>query len=125
MIAVTSLSEARAVPATHSSGTILADHADVVLDTCTPLGDAAVEVAGWANKVGPVSSIANVAIVNMLKVLTAQKLAAMGVELPVLTGSQVVGDEESRALFENAYLEHARRKAEVLRVPPPGDLAGA
>ena len=116
VIAVTSITEARAVPPTHASGTILADHADVVIDTCTPLGDAAVEIKGWHNKVGPVSSIANVAIVNMLKVRTAQMLADRGIELPVLTGAQIVGAEESKELFENAYLEHARRKASVLRV---------
>ncbi|ASN22055.1 SIS domain-containing protein [Arthrobacter sp. YN] len=116
VIAVTSISEARSVPPTHASGTILADHADVVIDICTPLGDAAVTIDGWANKVGPVSSISNIAIVNTLKVLTAQKLADQGIELPVLTGAQIVGAEQSHHLFESAYLEHARRKADVLRV---------
>jgi uncharacterized phosphosugar-binding protein len=115
VIAVTSLTEAHNVSPTHSSGTILADHADVVLDICTPIGDSAVEIDGWENKVGPVSSIANIAIVNALKVLTAQKLADRGIELPVLTGAQIVGPERSTELFENAYLEHARRKAAVLR----------
>lgn len=117
VIAVTSVNEARAVAPTHSSGTILADHADVVIDICTPLGDAAIEIPGWENKVGPVSSIANIAIVNTLKVQTAEKLAARGIELPVLTGPQIVGADRSKELFENAYLEHARRKAAVLRVP--------
>lgn len=117
VIAVTSLSEARSVDPTHSSGTILADHADVIIDICTPLGDAVGVIDGWENKVGPVSSIANVAIVNTVKVLTAQKLADRGIELPVLTGGQVVGAERSKELFENAYLEHAKRKASVLRQP--------
>lgn len=117
VIAVTSISEARAVAPTHSSGTILADHADVVIDICTPLGDAAIEIDGWESRVGPVSSIANIAIVNSLKVRTAEKLAARGIELPVLTGAQIVGAERSTELFESAYLEHARRKAAVLRTP--------
>jgi uncharacterized phosphosugar-binding protein len=116
VIAVTSLAEATSVPATHSSGTVLADHADVVIDLCTPLGDAAVSIEGWPNKVGPTTTIANVAIVNSVKVLTAQRLADRGIVLPVLTGSQMVGADESRDLFETAYLEHARRKAAVLRV---------
>jgi uncharacterized phosphosugar-binding protein len=115
VIAVTSLSEAVNVAPTHSSGTILADHADVVLDICSPVGDAAVDIENWENKVGPVSSIGNIAIVNAVKVLTAQKLADRGVELPVLTGAQIVGPERSTELFENAYLEHARRKAAVIR----------
>lgn len=116
VIAVTSGSESKTVPATHASGTTLSDHADVVIDLCTPLGDAAVTIDGWSNKVGPVSTVANVAIVNSLKVLTAQKLADRGIELPVLTGAQIVGQEVSEELFENAYLEHAKRKSDVLRV---------
>ena len=116
VIAVTSGSESKTVPATHSSGTVLSDHADVVIDLCTPLGDAAVTINGWSNKVGPVSTVANVAIVNSIKVLTAQKLADRGIELPVLTGAQIVGQEASEELFENAYLEHAKRKSDVLRV---------
>ena len=116
VIAVTSIAEARSVAPTHSSGTIVADHADVVIDICTPLGDAVVEIDGWESKVGPVSSVANIAIVNTIKVLTAQRLAGRGIELPVLTGPQVVGTERSEVLFDMAYLEHARRKAAVLRV---------
>jgi uncharacterized phosphosugar-binding protein len=87
VIAVTSVVEARAVPPMHSSGTVLADNADIVIDLCTPLGDAVVDISGWSNKVGPTSTVANAAIVNTVKVLTAQKLADRGVELPVLTGS--------------------------------------
>jgi uncharacterized phosphosugar-binding protein len=120
VIAVTSIAEARAVPATHASGTVLADHADVVIDLCTPIGDAVVRIERWESPVGPVSSIANVAIVNSLKVRTAQLLAGRGIELPVLTGAQVVGAERSAELFEAAYLEHARRKAAVLRVAGEG-----
>lgn len=123
VIAVTSINEARSVAPTHASGTILADHADVVIDICTPLGDAAIQIEGWENRVGPVSSIANIAIVNSLKVLTAQRLAERGVELPVLTGAQIVGADRSKELFENAYLEHARRKAAVLRVPSANAVA--
>ncbi|MET8080692.1 sugar isomerase domain-containing protein [Streptomyces sp. NPDC005303] len=116
VVAVTSLAEARSVPATHSSGTVLADNADVVIDLCTPTGDAACVVEGWEQKVGPTSTIANVAIVNTVKVLTARRLAERGIELPVLTGAQIAGAERSAELFENAYLEHARRKAGVLKV---------
>lgn len=118
VIAVTSVAEARSVAATHSTGTVLADHADVIIDLCTPLGDAVEVIDGWANKVGPTSTIANVAIVNSIKVATAQKLADKGIELPVLTGGQIVGAEKSKDLFESAYLDHAKRKAAVLKVAP-------
>jgi predicted NBD/HSP70 family sugar kinase/uncharacterized phosphosugar-binding protein len=117
VIAVTSLAESRQATRRQPRPVLLADHADVVIDLCTPLGDAVIDVGGWHTRVGPVSSIANIAIANTVKVLTARKLAARGVTLPVLTGPQVVGEDASAALFEAAYLEHARRKAAVLRVP--------
>lgn len=116
VIAVTSATETREAIHRLPRPVLLADHADVVLDLCTPLGDAVIDVSGWDGRVGPVSSLANITIANTIKVLTAQKLAARGVTLPVITGAQVVGEEASAALFEEAYLEHARRKAAVLRV---------
>jgi uncharacterized phosphosugar-binding protein len=65
--------------------------------------------------VGPLSSIANVGIANALKVRTAELLAERGIVLPVLASGRVVGPDRSVELFEDAYLEHARRKAAVLR----------
>jgi uncharacterized phosphosugar-binding protein len=115
VIAVTSAAEAGEALHSDRKHGLLADQADVIIDLCTPVGDAVIEVPGWCARVGPVSSIANIAIANTVKVLTAQKLAARGVTLPVITGPQVVGGERSAALFEAAYLEHARRKAAVLR----------
>jgi predicted NBD/HSP70 family sugar kinase/uncharacterized phosphosugar-binding protein len=116
VIVVTSVAETRQATQRLPRPVLLADHADVVIDLCTPLGDAVIDVAGWDARVGPVSSIANIAIANTIKVATAQKLAERGVTLPVLAGPQVVGEQASAALFEAAYLEHARRKAAVLRM---------
>jgi uncharacterized phosphosugar-binding protein len=115
LICVTSGTEAKNVPPSHSSGQNLHTLADVVLDICTPLGDAVSLVPGWDNKVGPLSTISYVALVNWLKVKTAEKLAARNITLPVLTGPQIVGQEESERLFQMAYDEHAFRKASVLR----------
>src|ERR671914_3061305 len=42
VVAVTSVAESRAAAAGHSSGTRLLDHADVVIDLGTPIGDALV-----------------------------------------------------------------------------------
>ena len=46
VIAVTSVAQSLAGEPTHSSGTRLLDHADVVLDLCTPPGDALVALDG-------------------------------------------------------------------------------
>ena len=113
MIAVTSVEQSRAADAQHSSGTRLLDHADVVLDLCTPVGDALVEVDGA--RVGPGSTVAAAALANAVKVRTAELLAERGALPPVLAAPSLVGADESRRLFEAAYAEHARRYAEVLR----------
>jgi uncharacterized phosphosugar-binding protein len=114
VIAVTSVAESRAADAGHSSGTRLLDHADVVIDLGTPIGDALVTIDGLATPVGPGSSVAGVAVVNEIKVRTAQLLVARGGMPPVLTSGSVVGKEESARLFDAAYDEHARRLARVL-----------
>jgi uncharacterized phosphosugar-binding protein len=116
VVAVTSVAHSLASAPEHPSGTRLLDHADVVLDLCTPPGDALVRLVGVATPVGPGSSVAAVALANAVKVRAAELLAARGALPAVLSSSTVVGEEESRRLFDAAYGEHARRLAEVLRV---------
>jgi uncharacterized phosphosugar-binding protein len=115
VIAVTSLRETMAGPPRHSGGTRLCDHADVVIDLCTPVGDALCQVEGLSTPVGPGSTLAAVAVVNEIKVRTAALLTAAGQPPPVITGARLVGADRSEELFEAAYLEHARRAAGVLR----------
>lgn len=93
------------------------DHADVVIDICIPVGDAAVTLPGIDTPIGPVSTVANSAVVNEIKVQSAEILAAAGALPAVLTSASVVGSERSAALFEAAYQEHARRLARVLGGP--------
>lgn len=114
VIAVTSAAESNAGDATHSSGKRLLDLADVVIDIGTPPGDALVTIDDLPYPVGPGSTLANAAVVNEIKVRTAELLVKAGKMPPVLTAASVVGDEESRSLFENAYAEHGRRLARVL-----------
>jgi uncharacterized phosphosugar-binding protein len=114
VIALTSVEASDAGEPGHSSGTRLRDHADVVLDLCTPPGDALVALDGVETPVGPGSTVAAVALVNELKVRTAELLHADGVLPPVLTSPALVGAERSRALFEAAYDEHGRRLGRAL-----------
>lgn len=115
VIAVTSVEQSLAGSPSHSSGTRLLDHADVVVDLCTPVGDALVAVDGLETPVAPGSSIAAVAIANEIKAQTAALLVARGAMPPVLTSAALIGAERSRQLFDAAYAEHARRIARVLR----------
>ena len=70
-----------------------------------------IEIEGLETPVGPGSSLAAVAIVNAIKVRTAQLLVARGAMPAVITRASVVGAERSRQLFDDAYREHALRIA--------------
>jgi uncharacterized phosphosugar-binding protein len=117
VVAVTSVRQSNAGTATHSSGTRLVDHADVVLDLGTPPGDAIVQIEGLETPVGPGSSLAAVALANEIKVQTAQLLVERGAMPPVLTSPSVVGAEESARLFDAAYVEHGERVARLFQRP--------
>jgi len=114
-VAVTSVANASAGTPSHSSGTRLIDHADVVVDLCTPPGDALIQVDGTDTPVSPGSTIAAVAIANEIKARTAASLAEAGLLPPVITSPALVGTERSAELFDAAYAEHARRLGRALR----------
>jgi uncharacterized phosphosugar-binding protein len=117
VIAVTSVTQSRSAEPGPEVGSRLLDEADLVIDLCTPPGDALVHIEGLDTPVGPGSTITNVAIVNSIKVRTAQLLTERGVMPPVITRASEVGTERSRELFEAAYDEHARRIARVIDKP--------
>ncbi len=114
VVAVTAVEHSLASTSGHSTGTRLLDHADIVIDLGTPIGDSLVQVAGVETRVGPGSTISNVAIVNAIKVMTASKLEAMGKLPPVLSSGSIVGTERALELFDAAYDDHANRMAGIM-----------
>jgi uncharacterized phosphosugar-binding protein len=114
VVAVTSVANACAAEPAHSTGTRLIDHADVVVDLCTPPGDALIELDAVEAPVAPGSTLAAVAIANEIKTRTAAALAAKGALPPVLTSAVLVGPKRSAELFDAAYGEYARRLARAL-----------
>jgi uncharacterized phosphosugar-binding protein len=109
VVAVTSLQHTAATPSRHESGKKLADIADVVVDNCSPPGDAVAEIEGIPFKVGPVSSIGAIAVVNALKTRTAELMVERGVVPTVLTSPHFVGSEIGQEQLERVYEEYFRR----------------
>ena len=118
VIAVLSRAQCAASPSAGRES--LADHADVILDLCTPAGDAAVDLPGLAGPVGPTTTLAAAAVVNTLKVRTAELLLEQGVDFPVITTPGVAGLEGSRLSVEMALAEQGRR---MRRAPRSGRRA--
>lgn len=114
VIAVTSVEQSMSSDIDPVVGGRLLDEADLVLDLCTPHADALIDIDGVESPIGPGSTITAVAIVNCIKVRTAQLLAERGALPPAITRASVVGAERSLELFEGAYREHARRIARAI-----------
>ncbi len=114
VIAVTSVAQSMSDVPDPMVGSRLLDEADLVIDLCTPSADALVTLDGLDTPVGPGSTIAAVAVVNSIKVRTAELLVERDAMPPVITRASVVGADRSRTLFDDAYREHARRIARAI-----------
>ncbi|HEY8415206.1 MAG TPA: SIS domain-containing protein [Thermaerobacter sp.] len=87
--AITSLEHSRAVPPGHPSGKKLYEVADWVIDNGCPLGDAALDFGPGRPRVAPLSSVAAIAIWNMI---VAEVAAILAEEAgPVEDGSAAAG----------------------------------
>ena len=114
VVAVTSVAQSLSSEIDPLVGSRLKDEADLVVDLCTPHADALIEIDGLDTPVGPGSTVTAIAIVNTIKVRTAELLTERGSMPPVITRASVVGAERSRDLFDRAYREHSRRLARAI-----------
>jgi uncharacterized phosphosugar-binding protein len=109
VISVSSLANAAAARATHSSGKKLSDLADVAIDNCIAPEDAQVDV-GRVEKLAAGSTMAAVFVAMALVAETGARLAARGYPLTTFVSPNVPGVRpgHNQAVFE-AY---AKRLAE-------------
>lgn len=109
VVGITGVKNSALVKAKHSTGQKLTDVCDLVIDTCVPVGDAAIWIDGLKYPVGPMSTIANSAIVNSIKVRVAELLTLQGKPPLVITGAQVIGDVAAKETFDAVMDEYDRR----------------
>lgn len=101
VIAVTSLSHSKSVTSRHSSGKLLYELGDVVLDTHTPLGDASLSFAGSQIKSGALSTVLGAAIMNAVIVEAIQNMLDQSFDPPVLISANLDGsDEHNQSIIE-------------------------
>lgn len=113
LIGITSVEHCLASPPKHSSGKRLTDICDVIIDNCSPPGDALVRIDGLDYPVGPASTVGYGVIVNTIKCLVAAELTRRGQPPLVLTSSVLIGSEASAELFERTYDDYRARVAQV------------
>lgn len=107
-IAITAASYSDKVGSRHPSGKKLSDLCDLVIDNGAPYGDAAVEIAGFPQKVSPLSTVAGCAIANAIAAEVVQMLVKRGVKPPVFLSANLDGGDEYNAtlLQENRHRIH-------------------
>ncbi|SDP69454.1 Uncharacterized protein, contains SIS (Sugar ISomerase) phosphosugar binding domain [Streptomyces sp. cf386] len=110
LLAITSLSHTRAVPAGHPSGKKLADLADVVLDNRAPRGDALLDLPE-GGAVCALSTLTGVMLVQMAVAEASAQLLATGEHPPVYVSANVPGGFEGNLELEKRYAGRIRRTA--------------
>ncbi len=94
VIGITSLEHAAATGTSHAGGKRLHEIADVVIDNCSPPGDAVVPVPGTTERAGAVSTVTSVSIVNAIATEAAKELSRRGVKPWVLSSPYFEGSDE-------------------------------
>ncbi len=113
VVATGSAEQAAGSTPRHPSGRKLFDIADVVIDTKVPAGDSSVPLRDHRDNVGPVSTMAFVAVVWMTITTVAELLAERGVKLYIHPSHNVPGDTTAHERLDAALAEYKRRVAGV------------
>jgi len=113
VIAYGSAAAARGKATRHSSGKTIFEIADIVVDSCAPMEDAAVPLKNHQDKVGPVSTMAFVTCVWMTVCTVAEILAERGVKLYIHPSHNVPGDGTAKERLNDCLAEYKRRIAGV------------
>jgi uncharacterized phosphosugar-binding protein len=93
----------------HSCGKTIFELADIVIDSCAPLGDASVSLKNHRDTIGPVSTMAFVTVVWMTICTVAEILAERGVHLYIHPSHNIPGDTTARERLDQALSEYKRR----------------
>ena len=113
VIAFGSAAEAKGKKSRHSTGKTIFEIADLVVDTCAPIGDSSVTLKNHKDKVGPISTMAFVTCVWMTVTTVAEILADRGIKLFIHPSHNVPGDTTAKERVEEALAEYKRRVAGV------------
>jgi len=109
VIAVTSLAVSKGMTSRHSSGKMLYELADVVLDTHGELGDAIMEVPGLPEKAGATSSFTSMLLLDCAVLHSMTVMLDHGFTPPVLRSRNVDGGMEANEQVEGRYGARLKR----------------
>jgi uncharacterized phosphosugar-binding protein len=97
VIALTSLQHSQSQTSRHPSGKRLFEIADIVLDNCGVVGDAALEVEGMPGRIGATSTVIGAALLHALVYQVVQKMRAKGLTPDITLSANVDGSDAHNA----------------------------
>ena len=103
-VAITNLNYSRTVNSRHPSGKRLFEVCDFVIDNMGDVGDAAVEIDGLPEKIGPTSTAVGAALINALVIDSVNRMIRDGIVPPVLMSANIDGGDEHN---ERVFKEYA------------------
>ena len=104
VVAVTAVGASRQSHSRHSSGKLLYELADIVIDTGAPFGDAAIKLEGLDTKICGMSSILTVTALQWTVLEVAKKMLIKGIEPPFYKSQNLDGGHEYNDQMMNRYL---------------------
>lgn len=99
VIAITSLAHATSSEARSTGRPKLHELADIVIDNGGVVGDAAVDIAGFGQRVSPTSTVVGAAALNAIVAETVQRLVDRGITPEVYTSSNTSGGDAANSRF--------------------------
>jgi uncharacterized phosphosugar-binding protein len=108
VIALTSLQHSRSQSSRHPSGKRLFEIADIVLDNCGVVGDAALEIEGIPGRIGATSTVIGAALLHALVYRAVQKMMANGIEPDITISANVDGSDAHNAPLFAQYRDRLR-----------------
>lgn len=95
-------------PARHPTGHNLHDLVDIAIDTKVPIGDAVVDVPGFADPIAAISTFANAFTLNSLVIRTVARLVETDHVVPVWRSGNAPGGDEANARFIDRFRSRVR-----------------
>ena len=103
IIVITSMIYAEKTSSRHSSGKLLYELGDVVIDNCSAYGDAALSMEGCESRFAPTTSITTFTILEALEAKTVELLVQAGIDPPLFTSSNVDGGDAINEALMDRY----------------------
>jgi len=106
VIALTNMNTSRFVSSRHPSGKNLYQVADLTIDNCGCVGDAALDIPGVPEKVAPTSTAVGAAIANAMMAQAVAKVVEAGEVPPVFVSANLDGGDEHNQKMLAQYKDH-------------------